>query len=86
MFKIKRYTKLTIKNAECLINKDIQRIQSLVGRDGFEPSKAKPTDLQSVAFDRSATYPKLIKLPIWAGASDWNRTNNLLITNQLLYR
>ena len=29
----------------------------LVGRDGFGPSKAKPTDLQSVAFDRSATYP-----------------------------
>ncbi len=29
----------------------------MVGRDGFEPSKAKPTDLQSVAFDRSATYP-----------------------------
>ena len=29
----------------------------MVGRDGFGPSKAKPTDLQSVAFDRSATYP-----------------------------
>ena len=31
----------------------------LVGRDGFEPSKAQPTDLQSVAFDRSATYPNV---------------------------
>ena len=30
----------------------------LVGRDGFEPSKTKSTDLQSVAFGRSATYPQ----------------------------
>ena len=29
----------------------------LVGRDGFEPSKSKTTDLQSVAFGRSATLP-----------------------------
>lgn len=25
--------------------------------EGFEPSKAKPTDLQSVPFDRSGTPP-----------------------------
>lgn len=36
---------------------DTDFIFKLVGRDGFGPSKAKPTDLQSVAFDRSATYP-----------------------------
>ena len=30
----------------------------LVGRDGFEPSKTESTDLQSVAFGRSATFPK----------------------------
>ena len=29
----------------------------MVGREGFEPSKAMPTDLQSVAFDRFATCP-----------------------------
>ncbi len=30
----------------------------LVGRGGFEPPKAAPTDLQSVPFDRSGTSPK----------------------------
>ena len=30
----------------------------LVGGDGFEPSKSETTDLQSVAFDRSATLPR----------------------------
>ena len=29
----------------------------LVGGEGFEPSKAKPTDLQSVPFDRSGILP-----------------------------
>ena len=29
----------------------------LVGRAGFEPAKAEPTDLQSAAFDRFATDP-----------------------------
>ena len=29
----------------------------LVGREGFEPSKAEPTDLQSVPFDRSGISP-----------------------------
>jgi hypothetical protein len=28
-----------------------------VGRGGFEPPKALPTDLQSVPFDRSGTFP-----------------------------
>ena len=35
------------------------------------------TDLQSVPFGRSGTCPHY-------GAGDWNRTHNLLITNQLL--
>ena len=52
--------------------------ESLVEGDGFEPSKSKTTDLQSVAFGRSATLPY--------GASEGNRTPNLLITSQLLYR
>ena len=28
-----------------------------MGREGFEPSKAEPTDLQSVPFDHSGTSP-----------------------------
>ena len=28
-----------------------------MGREGFEPSKAEPTDLQSAPFDRSGTSP-----------------------------
>ena len=47
----------------------------MVDGDGFEPSKAVPADLQSDPFGRSGTRP---------GAGDWSRTNNLLITNQLL--
>ena len=50
----------------------------MVGRDGFEPSKAEPADLQSAPFGHSGTYPYKI------GAGDGNRTSNLLITNQLL--
>ncbi len=30
----------------------------LVEGEGFEPSKAEPTDLQSAPFDRSGTPPK----------------------------
>lgn len=30
----------------------------MVVREGFEPSKAKPTDLQSAPFDRSGTSPR----------------------------
>ena len=50
----------------------------MVDGDGFEPSKSVTTDLQSVPFGRSGTSPY--------GASEWNRTLNLLITNQLLCR
>ncbi len=32
---------------------------SMVGREGFEPSKATPTDLQSVPFDHLGTPPKI---------------------------
>ena len=51
----------------------------MVERGGFEPPKAKPSDLQSDPFGRSGTSP----LP---GASEGNRTPDPLITNQLLYR
>ncbi len=32
-------------------------ILNLVGREGFEPPKAEPVDLQSTPFDRFGTYP-----------------------------
>ena len=48
----------------------------LVGRGGFEPPKAVPTDLQSAPFGHSGIFPY--------GAGGRSRTNNLLITNQLL--
>ncbi len=31
--------------------------RKIVGREGFEPPKAVPTDLQSAPFDRSGTSP-----------------------------
>ena len=55
----------------------------LVGRGGFEPPKSKTSDLQSDPFGRSGICP-CIQLKF--GAGDRNRTNNLLITNQLLCR
>ena len=48
----------------------------LVGAGGFGPPKSVTTDLQSAPFGRSGTLPY--------GAGDRSRTNNLLITNQLL--
>ena len=50
----------------------------LVEDGGFEPPKAMLTDLQSAPFGRSGNPPR--------GAGDRNRTYNLLITSQLLYR
>ena len=48
--------------------------------DGFEPSKSSITDLQSAPFGHSGTHPYLILMQ----ADDRTRTDNLLITNQLL--
>ena len=31
-----------------------------MGREGFEPSKAEPTDLQSAPFDHSGTSPFIV--------------------------
>ena len=33
-------------------------VMACVGRAGFEPTKAKPTDLQSVLVDRLSISPK----------------------------
>ena len=49
-----------------------------MGRGGFEPPKQFAADLQSVPFGHSGIYPYK--------ADDRTRTDNLLITNQLLYR
>ena len=39
----------------------------MVERDGFEPSKAEPTDLQSVPFNHSGTSPIkcLLRIPLF---------------------
>ena len=34
----------------------------MVEREGFEPSKAEPTDLQSAPFGHSGTSPKKMEL------------------------
>ena len=39
----------------------------MVGRGGFEPPKALPTDLQSVPFDRSGTSPAFHLFPAETG-------------------
>ena len=40
----------------------------VVGRDGFEPSKAEPADLQSAPFGHSGTYPFLDNVRILSHA------------------
>ena len=52
-----------------------------MGRGGFEPPKALPADLQSVPFGHSGIHPYGI---VYHRADDRTRTDNLLITNQLL--
>ena len=41
--------------------------KKMVVGDGFEPSKAWPVDLQSTAFDRSATPPRDLSKLSWSG-------------------
>lgn len=57
----------------------------MVEGEGFEPSKAEPTDLQSAplaAREPSTLNEYLIRKN---GADYRNRTDDLLITSQLLY-
>jgi hypothetical protein len=70
----------------------------MVEGEGFEPSKAEPSDLQSDPFDHSGTPPKRRSLSFMSalksialvmldgGADTRSRTRDLLITNQLLYQ
>ena len=62
-----------------------------MGRGGFEPPKQFAADLQSVPFGHSGICPytiyaivSVIILSIITKADDRTRTDNLLITNQLL--
>ena len=52
-----------------------------MGGGGFEPPKHKAADLQSAPFGRSGNHPIPSKKE---EADDRTRTDNLLITNQLL--
>ena len=42
---------------ESHILKQLPKYMAFLEREGFGPSKAKPTDLQSAPFDRSGTSP-----------------------------
>ena len=62
---------------------------AILGREGFEPSKALPADLQSVPFGHSGICPFFQGKPDFIyhcllKADERTRTVNLLITNQLL--
>ena len=46
----------------------------------------KITDIQSIAFNHSATYPNLMPFGRVIGATQENRTPNLPITSRVLYR
>ena len=52
-----------------------------MGGGGFEPPKQFAADLQSVPFGHSGIRPKQYEI---VKADDRTRTDNLLITNQLL--
>ena len=51
---------------------------------GFEPPKQFAADLQSVPFGHSGIHPNNHIRRLYAKADDRTRTDNLLITNQLL--
>jgi hypothetical protein len=61
--------------------------QRLVVREGFEPSKAEPTDLQSVPFDRSGTSPRFQFLACIVNIIlfFWGDFNLFLCTNAAIY-
>ena len=62
-------------------NRPAEAERFLVGDGGFEPPKALPADLQSVPFGHSGIHPFFA---FQQKADDRTRTDNLLITNQLL--
>jgi hypothetical protein len=54
------YTRLFCKNSFYSQGQSFIPSKTLVEGEGFEPSKAEPSDLQSDPFDRSGTPPKKI--------------------------
>ena len=50
----------------------LRRFLSLVGEDGFEPSKQNATDLQSAPFGHSGTPPYFILVATLAGPFQWS--------------
>ena len=58
-----------------------------MGREGFEPSKAEPTDLQSAPFDHSGTCPLFItKANLGIRTLDPEITNHVLWPAELSWR
>lgn len=55
----------------------------MVGREGFEPPKVEPVDLQSTPFDRSGIDPKFCDLN---GATSRVWTDDLRFTRPSLYQ
>ena len=70
----------TIRYFLCLI------LLRRMGGGGFEPPKQFAADLQSVPFGHSGNHPYYILFSFYCfmQADDRTRTDNLLITNQLL--
>ena len=61
------------------------QVENLVGREGFEPSKAEPADLQSAPFDHFGTDPQFQfvaanKCRYWPDYRDkfWERQTDFL--------
>ena len=62
----------------------IHGVYKIMDGGGFEPPKRVAADLQSVPFGHSGIRPYLYIVFISRKADDRTRTDNLLITNQLL--
>ena len=62
----------------------IHGVHTVMDGGGFEPPKRVAADLQSVPFGHSGIRPYLYIIVISRKADDRTRTDNLLITNQLL--
>lgn len=58
----------------------------MVGREGFEPPKAEPKDLQSSPFDRSGTDPITYNQTQENGATYQTWTDDRRFTKPMLYQ
>ena len=74
------YTRFTLlhQTAQAIYNYACLAIRfALVEGEGFEPSKAEPSDLQSDPFDRSGTPPKNCHFLSW-----FRKSQALRVTKQ----